>query len=149
MGSKDYDRPGQLQRTRTPDLENSRKTAEKGAKWAPRKVPGKQPKNIQKNTRSMQNSCFSAVWLPIRLFFGCFPGTLRGAHSAPFSAVFRLFFGCFQGPAFGASVAGRADRKARSQKNGGGPQRGPSSLCAGPLLLYLFVGQEPPPHKDF
>ena len=32
--SNAYDRPDQLQRPRTPDLENSRKTAEKGAEWA-------------------------------------------------------------------------------------------------------------------
>ena len=88
---KGYDQPDQLQTPRTPDLGNSRKTAEKGAGSAPGKVPEKQPKNSRKNTRSMQNSCFSAVWLPVRLFFGCFPGTLPRAHSAPFSAVFRLF----------------------------------------------------------
>ena len=85
------DRPDQLQRSRTPDLEHSRKTAEKGAERPSCKVPAKQPKNSRKNTRSVQNSCFSAVWLPVRLFFGCFPGTLLGGHSAPFSAVFRLF----------------------------------------------------------
>ena len=28
-------------------------------------------KNSRKNTRSMQINCFSAVWLPVRLFFGC------------------------------------------------------------------------------
>ena len=28
-----YDRPDQLQRDRTPNLETSRKTAEKGARW--------------------------------------------------------------------------------------------------------------------
>ena len=44
----------------------------------------------------------------LRLFFGSFPGTLHGAHPAPYPA---FFFSCFEGPAFGASVAGRADRK--------------------------------------
>ena len=43
----------------------------KTAQKQPNKVPfgpftvlGKQPKNSRENTRSMQNSCFSAVWLP-------------------------------------------------------------------------------------
>ena len=102
VAQKNYDRPGQLQRPRTPDLENSRKTAEKGAEWAPGKVPGKQPEKAEK-----QLFCMLRVFF--RLFFGCFPGTSPG----PTRHLFRLFFGCFQGPAFGASVAGRADRNRR------------------------------------
>ena len=79
---------GHLQRCQMPDIENSRKTAERGAEW----VTVKQPKNSRKNSRNTrkkqpknsQNSCFSGV-------------------SAVFPAVFRLFyrdpfgtpFGCF------------------------------------------------------
>ena len=55
----------------------------------------------------MQNSCFSAVWLPIQLFFGCFPSALPEA------------------PAFRASV-GRADRNPR-------PQRDPEETPRRPL----------------
>ena len=72
------------ERPRTPDLENSRKTAEKGAEWAPGKVP---------------------------LFFGCLAGCPVAflavfLHFAPGPTrnLFRLFSGCFH-----PSVAGRAD----------------------------------------
>ena len=74
-----------------PDIENSRKTAEKGAEW----VTVKQPKNSRKNSRktpekqpkSSQNSCFSGVSAVFPAVFRLFTVT----HSAPFSAVFRLF----------------------------------------------------------
>ena len=67
-----------------PDIENSQKTAEKGAEW----VTVKQPRNSRENSRNTRkNSCFD-----------CFSGV-----SAVFPAVFRLFcrdplgtlFGCF------------------------------------------------------
>ena len=70
-----------------PDIENSRKTAEKGAEW----VTVKQPKNSRENSRNTRKTAVLTVFrvfrLFSRLFFGCFTVT----HSAPFSAVFRLF----------------------------------------------------------
>ena len=100
-----YDRPDQLQRPRTPDLENSRKTAEKGAEWPPSKVLGKQPKN-SRTAKQPKNSCFAR--------FGCFSGCFSAVSPALYTRasrhLFQLFFGCFQSPAFGASVAGRSDR---------------------------------------
>ena len=96
---------GHLQRCRMPDIENSRKTAEKGAEW----VTVKQPKN-SRNTRK------TYVLTEFRLFFGCF-GCFSGCFSAvlpwPTRHPFRLFFGCFQCRAFGTSVGGRGDCKKR------------------------------------
>ena len=78
---------GQLQRCQMPDIENSRKTAEKGAEW----VTVKQPKSSRENSRNTRKTVKTAVFRVFRLFsrllFGCFTVT----HSAPFSAVFRLF----------------------------------------------------------
>ena len=81
---------GHLQRCQMPDIENSRKTAEKGAEW----VTVKQPKNSRKNSRNTRKT---AEKQSKQLFFGCF-GCFSGCflpyrrtHSAPFSAVFRLF----------------------------------------------------------
>ena len=70
-----------------PDIENSRKTAEKGAEW----VTIKQPKNSRKNSRNTRKTAVLTA-------FRCFSGV-----SAVFPAVFRLFyrdplgtlFGCF------------------------------------------------------
>ena len=90
-----YDRPDQLQRPRTPDLENSRKTDEKGAEWDPAKVPGKQPKNSRTGSQTAGKQLFCIL----RVFFPAL------------QHLFRRFVGCFQGPAFMASVTGRADRK--------------------------------------
>ena len=70
-----------------PNLENSRKTAEKGAEW----VTAKQPKNSRKNSRNTRKTDVMTVSAVFRLFFGCFTGTLSGTHSAPFAAVFQLF----------------------------------------------------------
>ena len=70
-----------------PDIENNRKTAEKGAEW----VPVKQPKNHQKNSRDTRKTTVLTVFRVFRLFFRLFFGYLTGTHSAPFSAVFRLF----------------------------------------------------------
>ena len=79
-----YDLCGHLQRRQMPDIENSRKTAEKGAEW----VTVKQPKNSRKNSRkTVKTAVFWVFRLFSRLFFGRFTVT----HSAPFSAVFRLF----------------------------------------------------------
>ena len=70
-----------------PDIENSRKTAERGAEW----VTVKQPKNSRENSRNTRKKAVLTVFrvfrLFSRLFFGCFTVT----HSAPLSAVFRLF----------------------------------------------------------
>ena len=68
-----------------PDIENSRKTAEKGTEWVTVKQPEKHPKHPK-------NSCFD-----------CFSGV-----SGVFPAVFRLFyrdplsalFGCFSSAVF-------------------------------------------------
>ena len=75
---------GHLQRRQIPDIENSRKTAEKGAEWVTVKQPKKQ---LEKQPKHPKNSCFD-----------CF-----SVVSAVFPAVFRLFyrdplgtlFGCF------------------------------------------------------
>ena len=69
-----------------PDLEE----AEKGAEWAPGKLPGKQPKNSRTGCQTAEKQLFCMLLVFVRLFFGCFPGTLPGAHLAPFSAFFRL-----------------------------------------------------------
>ena len=61
-----------------PDIENSRKTAEKGAEW----VRVKQPKNSPKNSRN----------------------TRKTVKTAGFGLFFWPFFGCFQCRAFGTSV---------------------------------------------
>ena len=76
------------------DLENSRKTAEKGAEWRSCKVPGKQPKNSRTGSQTAEKQLFCTLRVFFRLFFGCFAGTLVVIHeglSAPFSAAFRLF----------------------------------------------------------
>ena len=66
-----------------PDIENSRKTAEKGA--------GKQPEN-SRNTRKKQLFCsfgrFPAVFRlfccdPLGTFVGCFPDVFNVGHLAP------------------------------------------------------------------
>ena len=74
---------GHLQRCQMPDIENSRKTAEKGAEW----VTVKQPKN----SRNTRKTAVLTVFRVFRLFFWLFLGCFTVTHSAPFSAVFRLF----------------------------------------------------------
>ena len=81
-----------------PDIENSRKTAEKGVEWVPVTVPLKQLKNGQKNSQNSQNSCFSGVSAVV-------PAVFRVTHSEPFSAVFWLF----SMSASGTSVDGHGD----------------------------------------
>ena len=102
----DYDRPDQLQRPRTPDLENSRKTDEKGAETPSCKVPAKQPKKQPekhlKRAKQLFCGCLAARPAVLRLFSLHFT---RGPLGT--------FFGCFQGPAFGASV----HRGPNDQKN--------------------------------
>ena len=78
---------GQLQKCQMPDIENSRKTAEKGAEW----VTVKQPKNSRKNTRNTRKTAVLTVFRVFRVFFRLFFGCFTVTHSAPFSAVFRLF----------------------------------------------------------
>ena len=88
-----------------PDIENSRKTAEKGAEW----VTVKQPKNSRENSRNTRKTVKTAVFSGVsavfpavfRLFYRDPLGTLFGC----FSAVFNV--GHFNWP----SVAGRRDRK--------------------------------------
>ena len=96
---------GHLQRCQMPDIENSRKTAEKGAEW----VTVNQPKNSRKNTRntrktpeSSQNSCFSGV-------SGVFPAVFRLFYRDPLGTLFGCFSAVFQCRAFGTSVGGRGD----------------------------------------
>ena len=63
------------ERCQMPDIENSRKTAKKGAKW----VTVKQPTNSRENSRNTRKT---AVLTVFRLFFGRF-----GCFSGCFSAV--------------------------------------------------------------
>ena len=77
---------GHLQRCQMPDIESSRKTAEKGAEW----VTVKQPKNSRKNSRNTRKTVKIAVFRVFRMFFRLFFGCFTLTHSAPFSAVFRL-----------------------------------------------------------
>ena len=74
---------GHLQRCQMPDIENSRKTAEKGEEW----LAAKQPKNSRKNSRNSRFGCSSgcflavsprATWHPFRLFFGSIPSMTQG-----------------------------------------------------------------------
>ena len=70
-----------------PDIENSRKTGEKGC----RAGPVKQPEHL----KSSQNSCFSGVSAvfpavfrlfdrgPLGTFLGCFPAVFNVGHLAP------------------------------------------------------------------
>ena len=83
-----------------PDLENSRKRCRVGPGQTAGETAEKQPEKHPKH--------------PKQKFFGCLAA--HPAVSRLFSRQFTrgplgTFFGCFQGPAFGASVAGRADRK--------------------------------------
>ena len=78
---------GQLQRCQMSDIENSRKTAEKGAEW----VSVEQPKNSRKNSRNTRKTADFTVFRVFRLFFRLCFGCFTESHSAPFSAVFRLF----------------------------------------------------------
>ena len=82
---------GHLQRCQMPEIENSRKTAEKGAEWVTVKPPKKQPEKQPKRPENSCFDCFSAVFRVFRLFFRLFFGGFTVTHSAPFSAVFRLF----------------------------------------------------------
>ena len=75
-----------------PDIENSRKTAEKGAEWVTIKQPVKQPKHPKKRSKQLFFgcfgcfiSCFSAVLLcdPLGTLFGRFPAVLNVGHLAP------------------------------------------------------------------
>ena len=73
------------------DIENSRKTAEKGAEWVTVKQPEEQPKH----PKNSQNRCFlgvSAVPLsvfrlsyrdPLGTLFGCFSAVFNVEHLAP------------------------------------------------------------------
>ena len=53
-----------------PDIENSRKTAERAAKW----VTVKQPKNSRKNSRNTRNTAVLIVSAAFPAVFGCFIG---------------------------------------------------------------------------
>ena len=82
---------GHLQRCQMPDIENSRKTAEKGAEWA----TAKQPKNSQKNSRNTRKAVFRVFRLffpavfrlfcrgPLGTLFGCFSAVFNVGHLAP------------------------------------------------------------------
>ena len=97
-----YDRPDQLQRPRTPDLENSRKrcrvapeqsagkTAEKGAEWPPSKVPGKQPKNSRTGSQTAEKQLFCTLRVFFRLFSRHFTRGPLGTFFGCFSAVFKV-----------------------------------------------------------
>ena len=79
---KHVDRPDQLQRPRTPDLQNNRENNRKGGKWAPGKVPGTQPKTVGKTPEACQTTVFRLFGKLSQPFFSYFPGTLPGALSA-------------------------------------------------------------------
>ena len=65
-----------------PDIENSRKTAKKGAEW----VTVNQPKNSRKNSRKrVKTAVFSGVSAVFRLFYRAPLGTLFGCFSAVFN----------------------------------------------------------------
>ena len=85
-------------------------TAEKQPKRAPSGSRQDNRKTAEKTAETAEKRLF---WL----FFGCF-GCFSGCFSAvlpwPTRHPFRLFFGCFQCRAFGTSVAGRRDCKART-----------------------------------
>ena len=81
---KSCDLCGQLQRCPMPDIENSRKTAEKGAEW----VTVKQPKNSRENSPKHPEKQSK------QLFFGCF-GCFPGCFSACFTVTHGTLFGCF------------------------------------------------------
>ena len=82
-----------------PDIENSRKTAEKGAEW----VTVKQLENSRKNSRNAQKTAVLAVFRVFRLFFpavfrlldrdplgtlfGCFSAVFNVGHLAPLSVA--------------------------------------------------------------
>ena len=85
-----------------PDIENSRKTAEKGAEWVTVKQPKNSWKKRPKHPKNSQNSCFSGV-------SAVFPAVFRLVLLRPARRPFRLFFGCFQCRAFGTSVGGRRE----------------------------------------
>ena len=78
----------QLQRPQAPNLENSNR---KGAEWAPSKVPGKQPKNSQPNSRKTTvldgSGVFPAV---LGLFPRRFPQDPIGTLFGFFPAVFKV-----------------------------------------------------------
>ena len=95
---------GQLQRRQMPDIENSRKNSRKGCRVGHGKAAKKQPEKHPKHPQNGQNSCFSGV-------SGVFPAVFRLFYRDPPGTLFGCFFGCFQCRAFGASVAGRRDRK--------------------------------------
>ena len=78
---------GHLQRCQMPDIENSRKTAEKGDEW----VTVKQPKNSRNTRKTAVLTAFRPFFRVFRLFFRLFFGCFTATHAAPFSAVFRLF----------------------------------------------------------
>ena len=84
-----------------PDIENIRKTAEKGAEWVTVNQPKKQP---EKQPNQPKNSCFDCFSAVFRLFF---PAVFRLFYRDPLGTL----FGCFQCRAFGTSVGGRGDCK--------------------------------------
>ena len=71
-----------------PDIENSRKTAEKGAEWVTVKQPGKHPKNSCFDCFSGVSAVFPAVFRlfdrdPLGTLFGCFSAVFNVGHLAP------------------------------------------------------------------
>ena len=85
-----------------PDIENSRKAAEKGAEW----LAVEQPKNSLKNSRNTRKTAVLTVFRVFPLFLRLFSAALPRATRHPF----RLFSN--QCRAFGTSVFGRGDCKA-------------------------------------
>ena len=90
------------------------KTAEKQLKKVPRGPRVKCRRNSRKTAGKTPEACKTAVFRLFGCPSGCFSAVFPALYSGATRHLFRLFFGCFQGPAFGASVAGRADRKSRA-----------------------------------
>ena len=86
------------------------KTAEKQPKRVPRGLRVKCRRNSRKTAGKTREACKTAVFRLFGCPSGCFLAVFPALYSGATRHLFRLFFGCFQGPAFGAFVAGRADR---------------------------------------
>ena len=71
-----------------PDIENSRKTAEKGAEWVTVKQPktaGKTPETPEKHPKTVKTAVFRVFRVFFRLFYRDPLGTLFGCFSAVFN----------------------------------------------------------------
>ena len=102
------DRPGQLQRPRTPDLENSPENSRRSVSSGP-KVKCREYR--QKTGGKTPEACKTAL---CRLFeewlSGCFSSVWPAIYPRPIRHLVRVLSQLFSSLAFEASVAGRGDR---------------------------------------